>query len=228
MVGVLPHELAERAPTLLTGLERELSTPHRAIIEVRPPDLSLVRSILPLNPRPGAPTGRATVGVRVDPPYVGGVDATPADFVSVAHSLWQPGILPSPDPVPATGAPGVLAIDPWAGLMGNEGPRVGSVNPGPHGPVPISRLRQEAIRLIGLVDLVRLEGRPLPEIAVRYALDSPGVSATLLTLPSPEFWTAALRAAENGPLTRREQEWIHRYGPRPGLDPGVASDRPQR
>ncbi|MHB1931786.1 MAG: hypothetical protein ACYCPV_02190 [Thermoplasmata archaeon] len=213
LVGVLPPGSAAEAPRLLDRARQELSIPHRLLLEVREPDLTLVRSTLLAEEASVAPAHRTGIGVGIDPPLTGGAGENRADFVSVPHSLWGPGIRLSPD---SGFRVGILARDPWGGPAGLVDPLEYSPNPTrPPLPVPVSRLRKEAERWIGWSDLVRLEGRPLPEIAVRYALDTPGVSAALLPLPTPELWLAARNATTNGPLSARAREWILRQGPAP-------------
>ncbi|MFG1530316.1 MAG: hypothetical protein AAFA34_03475 [Thermoplasmata archaeon] len=223
VVGVLPQGLVDEAPTMVAQAHQELSMTYRLLLEVRPPDLLPARSA----PLPAlestAAAAHSWIGVRIDPPLIGPGFEGRADFVSVPHSVWAPAIRPSPASGFGAASVGILALDPWAGLTGLPDPLgILRLNPtGSPGPAPISRLREEARPLTDCVELVRLEGRPLPEIAVRFALDTPGVSAVLLPLPTPELWLKARHAAESAPLSSRGQEWILHHGswPRDGPSP---------
>ncbi|MHB1435716.1 MAG: hypothetical protein ACYCPN_00040 [Thermoplasmata archaeon] len=228
LVGVPPPEAVRNIPALLTEAGTELSVPHRTLIEVRASDLA-AGHLAPLPDSRSASGPRVpTVGLRVDPPYDGRVRVEQAAFVSVPHSLWEPAVFAPPDPLPKGRAAGILALDPWPGPIGTGSPRLGPDGSGPSGPVPITRLREETHRLIEFTELVRVGGRPLPEIAVRYALDTPGVSAALLPLPTPELWATARRAAENRPLSAPEQEWIVHHARLPPSGSAGLSDREQR
>jgi len=228
VVGVLPEGLVEEIPTLVTQAHQELPTTYRLLLEVRRTDLRAARSAPLPDLESAAPASRALIGIGIDAPLTGSDLEDRADFVSVRHSLWEPAFRPLPASEYGPGSVGILALDPWAGPTGFPDllgiPWLGP--PGPPVPAPIARLRQEARRLTDWVDLVRLEGRPLPELAVQYALDTPGVSAVLLPLPTPELWVKARHAAESGPLSSREQEWILRHGP--SLRDGTGREGEQR
>ncbi len=220
VVGVPPQGPALAAPGFAAAAEPMLPFPHQLMIELDGSGRG------PGDPIPSPASGPESrtlpprVGRRVDPPYDGRARAHRTAFVSVRHSLWEPGIVVPPGRVPERGSAGILVLDPWPGIGGIGAPFPGSDGSGPGGPVPIARLREAARRMIEFADLVRLGGRALPEIALRYALDTPGVSAALLPLPSPELWAMASRAAGAEALTDREQAWIRQHAESPRPAPG--------
>jgi hypothetical protein len=189
----------------LATLEHGIRVPHLTFLEVMEGQLASARAIIT---SPGLSPPVQGVGILHRSLGGGAPSGELPEFVSVAHSLWHPGIDDSRVPHLAGRTGGFLALDPLPVELHVD--RFGSAAgvPLPGGPLPLTQLRREAHAVLGFADLVKLRGRTLTEVALRYVLDTPGVSSTLLPLPPPELWESSLAILHRPPLAPEEWAWI--------------------